>query len=508
LSVVDKRKYSCLPVIDIFASFFVVVIVVVVVVVVDISCFSPFLCFFVLLYFTSPCIYSEASLIPDVPNVSREQLDDLIEAGDWAAVGATAALLAAASDSQSASSFSRASRGSAGNNSVDAARAAELDHLVDAGDWEGVVLAAARFEAQEVRSQGTSERGSKSSADSTSGASNTSGASGSDSGTGTGTGTGTGGSPSISTSLSETPSKAQRRAEIRAEVEALVRRVVPEEINNVDEMMDQFKGREEELVETLRTMQERAIAQKARTAGHKMAKVEARRLVQRGGTGVVTQRITMIEQVTTEAGSGTTPSSGGNTGSGSTRTSDQSEASEGQSTDEASRSVGSDWREKRTALERAIETGDWAAVGAAAAFMSDASVTTNRSEGTAENVSTLASSSVDMSSIRSKRSLAGIDAERAAAIDAMIDRGDWAGVMEAAKKFSARDKSSANQASREEQEALAQAELWMKIAEQKKAEGASDAGASDAAEWAIQRSLSQMREADKKKIRSKDEDEV
>jgi hypothetical protein len=35
------------------------------------------------------------------------------------------------------------------------------------------------------------------------------------------------------------------QAEIKAEVEALVRRVVPEEADNVDEMLTQFKGREE-----------------------------------------------------------------------------------------------------------------------------------------------------------------------------------------------------------------------------------------------------------------------
>ena len=38
----------------------------------------------------------------------------------------------------------------------------------------------------------------------------------------------------------------------------MVKRVVPDETDNVDEMMRQFRGREEELVETLRTMQERS----------------------------------------------------------------------------------------------------------------------------------------------------------------------------------------------------------------------------------------------------------
>jgi hypothetical protein len=61
-----------------------------------------------------------------------------------------------------------------------------------------------------------------------------------------------------STTLSDSPSKAAKADEIREEVENLVRRVVPEEIDNVDEMMLQFEGREEELVETLRTMQEKA----------------------------------------------------------------------------------------------------------------------------------------------------------------------------------------------------------------------------------------------------------
>ena len=196
-----------------------------------------------------------------VPDVTREDLDLAIEAGDWAAVGATAALLAAASDSQSVSSRSRTSmsRGGSSISSLDAARAAELDHLVDAGDWEGVVVAAAKFESAEDQSA------SKSSASQTSR---------------------TGGSSAFSaasTTLSDSPSKAAKRDEIREEVENLVRRVVPEEIDNVDEMMLQFKGREEELVETLRTMQERLVAQKARVQGQKQAKRDARRAAQEGG---------------------------------------------------------------------------------------------------------------------------------------------------------------------------------------------------------------------------------
>lgn len=77
---------------------------------------------------------------------------------------------------------------------------------------------------------------------------------------------------------STTISSIQRkrsRAEIRREVETLVRRVAPDEADNIDEMIIQFKGREEELIERLRTMQERYIAQKAREALHNSAKLEA-----------------------------------------------------------------------------------------------------------------------------------------------------------------------------------------------------------------------------------------
>jgi hypothetical protein len=54
---------------------------------------------------------------------------------------------------------------------------------------------------------------------------------------------------------------------------------VPEEKDNVDEMMMQFRGREEELVETLRSMQERQVAQKSRIEGQKRAKRDARAAV-------------------------------------------------------------------------------------------------------------------------------------------------------------------------------------------------------------------------------------
>ena len=390
----------------------------------------------------------------DIHSVSRDQLDQLIEAGDWAAVGATAALLAATSDSQSVNSMSSVSgERSRTSQSADAARAAELDHLVDAGDWEGVVAAAAKFEAQgDSQSHSRSSRSMEESSTASGTGTGTGTGTGSGTGTGTGSGTGTG-------TFSDSPSKVQKREEIRSEVEALVRRVVPEEIDNVDEMMNQFKGREEELVETLRTMQERAVAQKARQAGQKSAKIEARRSVQRGvvpGAGAA---------VAAAAGAGIAKAG-------------------------AKKSSKVDPETARMALEQAIEDGDWDTVGEAAMLLGDDS-----------SVSTTGSSK--------SKERSGPNAEKAAELDALIDRGDWTQVAVLANRFSGEEKG--RKISKEEEDALKEAELWMKIAEQKKAEGATDAGASDAAEWAIQRSLSQLKEAEKKSEKKgggNDEDEV
>ena len=426
-------------------------------------------------------------------------------------------MLAAASDSHSGTSLSRAAGGTAhsrsrDSQSVDAARAAELDHLVDAGDWEGVVAAAAKFEAQaETGTASGTGSGTGSRSSRTHSSVESSGGSGSN----TGTGTNTAGSPSIGTSLSDTASKAQKREEIRSEVEALVRRVVPEEIDNVDEMMNQFKGREEELVETLRTMQERAVAQKARAAGHRAAKTEARRSVQRtGGTmppGSVVQKVASLE--IKEAASGTGGIAAAGIGMAAASTAVLLKAN---SKEDADQKIGVHQKElvdARSALEDAIDAGDWEAVVEAAAMISDNSVA---SASTGE-VDRLASTNLSISTTgtgKSRDNLSGVNADRATELDALIESGDWTGVVTVANRFNKSDKKDMSEStgmrSKEEEEALLEAELWMKIADQKKAEGAMDAGASDAAEWAIQRSLSQLRDAEKKQRRGnvKDEDEV
>lgn len=79
-----------------------------------------------------------------------------------------------------------------------------------------------------------------------------------------------------SASTSSSIQNKQRIDAYRSEVEALVRRVVPDEIDNVDSIMVQFSGREEELIATLRGMQEKTIAQRAKAAVQRSAKKEAK----------------------------------------------------------------------------------------------------------------------------------------------------------------------------------------------------------------------------------------
>mmetsp|Transcript_59260 Transcript_59260/g.69290 ORF Transcript_59260/g.69290 Transcript_59260/m.69290 type:complete len:165 (+) Transcript_59260:231-725(+) len=52
--------------------------------------------------------------------------------------------------------------------------------------------------------------------------------------------------------------------DMREQISWLIHRVVPEESNQIDEILIQFQGQEEELLGTLRTMHERAIARKRR----------------------------------------------------------------------------------------------------------------------------------------------------------------------------------------------------------------------------------------------------
>jgi hypothetical protein len=140
-----------------------------------------------------------------------------------------------------------------------------MDAMIDEGNWDGIAAAANSFNVAEGCSlEGSSKRsdkegslaGDEDDAEENSN-SGSEGHSGSESGSG---------SQTTATTTTETRKK---RVKFRAQVEALVRLVMPDEIEKVDKMMDQFQGREAELVSTLQTMQERSATQRARAAVHK-----------------------------------------------------------------------------------------------------------------------------------------------------------------------------------------------------------------------------------------------
>ena len=537
---------------------------------------------------------SQIDSVPELPVVSRSGLDSAIEAGDWAAVGATAALLAQSSESLSYKSSSDVSTSASGlsgltkssTSSLDAAQTRELDQLVDAGDWDGVVVAAAKFEAHSTDTEDIASGSRSWSEDHLS--TEISSRSRTDTSVG-----------DSYVSTSESASQARKIEEIRQEVAALVRRVVPEEIDNIDEMMLQFRGREEELVETLRKMQERSIAQRAREAVHRSAKREARLSAMDArdgrdsgpstggqytsssqsettstdytmgantalGTAAVANAMLAAHRAyntsssegysssttrdftsstTTSAGvttSGTTSGTSTDQGSAllypatamlSTTTSVTTDGLDhttvGESTDFTTIDTNTTSTQtydtetpSRTAIEMAIEAGDWAAVGQAAAMLSsDQSVST-----TSSNESSMVSSKKSRNSTLSGSISSGLNSKRADELDKLIDRADWTGVVAAASRYNVSDRNlkskgqvasnsdssslepypvkqswrnrilgkrsvtsqgekssssvdnsssnvaSKNSASQEEAEALAQAEIWMKIAAQSKIE--------------------------------------
>ena len=168
--------------------------------------------------------------------VTRDDLDAAIEAGDWTAVGATASLLSSKTlDRQDSNQSSIRSEGerseSVSLSSMDYSdkdRAFEFERLIEAGDWKAVMAIASEFEgAGESDSLHVSKLSELEYDDS-------------------------GGMNS-----SESFERKNEALTKHQEIEELVRRVVPDEIENIDEMLLQFKGRENELITTLQTMEER-----------------------------------------------------------------------------------------------------------------------------------------------------------------------------------------------------------------------------------------------------------
>jgi len=203
-----------------------------------------------------------------------EALESAIVSGDWAAVGATAAALASMQDTQSKSDVSRSTTGFSSSlrsdslkNSVDVDKAAQLDQLIEQGDWEAIILAAARFEAEATGATNIYNISAASTVEGTEDDFMVHEDNDSDDEAGY--------SESNHSSRSESaPANGDRNSQekLRAEIRSLVELVVPEEVDHVDEMLQQFAGREDELVDTLVTMQERAEARKASKGAQSLAK--------------------------------------------------------------------------------------------------------------------------------------------------------------------------------------------------------------------------------------------
>jgi len=137
----------------------------------------------------------------------------------------------------------------------------DMDAAIDNGDWDAVVEAAKAFDKgdQDSRISGTSNGPSPDHDEDINDLDDLEDESYGDSYSGS----------ESATSQTTTSEDRIKRAEYRAQVEELVQIVLPDETEKVDAMMDQFKGREAELVSTLQTMEERSSNQRARAAIHK-----------------------------------------------------------------------------------------------------------------------------------------------------------------------------------------------------------------------------------------------
>lgn len=162
--------------------------------------------------------------------------------------------------------------------SEDGGPVTDLEELVRAEDWDGVALAAAKLEASVVEGQdfgcdGSSQETSTDDETLTTLATNDyydmySQTDERDYDDDDGVEENSAADCAV---VATTPSEEElaKRNEVKAEVKALVRLVLPHEIDNVDVMMGHYEGREDELLRSLRTMQERSVTQRARAAVHK-----------------------------------------------------------------------------------------------------------------------------------------------------------------------------------------------------------------------------------------------
>ena len=271
-------------------------------------------------------------------------------------------------------------------------------------------------------------------------------------------------------------------------------------------MMLQFEGREEELIETLRTMQERSVAQRARAAVQKTAKLEAKAKASiASGKSSFDSSASGGPRVGDQGSLSTGPSHYGSANDSSVsdyegyhdaeRSIESSVSDLGFTSEDRSYVTSSSKISGKSSLELAIEKGDWRAVGEAAAMMGEGSAAVIPDD----NDGSLSSS---FSESRGKQ-------DRVQFLDALIGKGDWAGIVAAAGTYQAIDDQGIGQGqpTEEEREALASADMWQTIANQSNQDSGAEAeGAASAADWAIQRSLEEQ--MNPKKARIEDDESV
>jgi hypothetical protein len=209
-------------------------------------------------------------------------------------------------------------------------------------------------------------------------------------------------------------------------------------------------------------MQERSLAQRARAAVQKTAKLEAKARASLLKAKPRADSISSASEPSHYAESEKSSASDSGTNS--------RDASLGDSNIESS------VRSKKTnqsSLELAIERGDWQAVGEAAAILGSG---VTDPDATVDSVSSY-SESLSKSH------------DKVHYLDAMIAKGDWAGIVHAAATYQAMEDHGVggSLSKEEEREALAQANMWQEIARQSKTDSSVKItkGAIDAADWAI-----------------------
>jgi hypothetical protein len=198
-------------------------------------------------------------------------------------------------------------------------------------------------------------------------------------------------------------------------------------------------------------MQERSLAQRARAAVQKTAKLEAK----------------------AKASLSRAKSHGGSISSASEPSHYCSSASGSGASDSNIESSVRSKKTNRSSLELAIERGDWRAVGEAAAILGSSFVVQDDSGDSGSSYSETLSKSHD----------------KVHYLDALIAKGDWAGIVHAAATYQAMDDQfvGGRLSTEEEREALAQANMWQEIARQSKPDSSVEVtkGAGDSVDWAI-----------------------